>query len=58
MNPWTLEQYNRLIALTVLEQEDYNQTRTAARLGISRSTLWRMLKSHEESPSTPAAQEP
>lgn len=54
----TLEQYNRLIALTVLEQEDYNQTRTAARLGISRSTLWRMLKSHEESPSTPAAQEP
>ena len=32
------------ISMQVFREENYNQSRTAARLGISRTTLWRMLK--------------
>lgn len=32
------------VVLRVYEAENMNQTHTAKRLGISRSTLWRMLK--------------
>lgn len=39
----TLEQINREIIKRVLEEENGNQSRTARRLGISRTTLWRML---------------
>ena len=34
----------RDIVRTVFREEGMNQTRTAERLGISRSTVWRMLK--------------
>lgn len=37
------------IARLVLEQENNNHTNAAQRLGIGRSTLWRILKSHEQS---------
>lgn len=40
----TLEEINRHILDYVLRQEGWNQSRVAKRLGISRSTLWRMLK--------------
>lgn len=39
-----LDEITRDIVLRVYEAENMNQTRTAKRLGISRSTLWRMLK--------------
>jgi Transcriptional regulator containing PAS, AAA-type ATPase, and DNA-binding domains len=39
-----LNEITREIAMTVFEEEEMNQTKTAKRLGISRSTLWRMLK--------------
>ncbi|MCF2681507.1 sigma-54-dependent transcriptional regulator [Faecalicatena contorta] len=32
------------IIMRVLQEENYNQSATAARLGISRTTLWRLLK--------------
>ena len=32
------------IILQVLQEENYNQSATATRLGISRTTLWRLLK--------------
>ena len=32
------------IAQKILKEENYNQTRTAKRLHISRTTLWRILK--------------
>lgn len=38
-----LNQINREIAKRVLEEERGNQTATAQRLGIGRTTLWRML---------------
>ena len=41
----TLEMINREIIRRVLEEENGNQSRTAARLGISRTTLWRFLNS-------------
>jgi predicted DNA-binding protein (UPF0251 family) len=40
----TLDEITREIVLRVYESENMNQTHTAQRLGISRSTLWRMLK--------------
>lgn len=39
-----LEDIERDIIRTVLEQEDMNQSLAAKRLGINRSTLWRKLK--------------
>lgn len=42
-NP-TLFDYSKEIILNVLEQNNGNQTKTAEQLGISRTTLWRYLK--------------
>ena len=39
----TLDQINQTIIRRVLEEENGNQSRTARRLGISRTTLWRVL---------------
>lgn len=40
----TLSEQTRRIVLETLRKEDNNQTRAARRLGISRSTLWRLLR--------------
>lgn len=40
----TLEEINLKIVKQVLYEENYNQSNTAKRLGIGRSTLWRMLQ--------------
>ncbi len=40
----TLEEINARVAQAVLRDENMNRKNTAERLGISRSTLWRMLK--------------
>lgn len=40
----TLEQLEKEIINHVLEEEDFNQSHAAERLGINRSTLWRKLK--------------
>lgn len=40
----SLEDIETRIIHHILREEDMNQTRTAARLGISRATLWRKLK--------------
>ena len=40
----TLYDFNRQLALLVVEEENGNHSRAAKRLGVSRSTLWRMLK--------------
>ena len=37
------------LILAILEEEDFNKKRTAQRLGISRTTLWRKLKSLSQS---------
>jgi DNA-binding NtrC family response regulator len=42
----TLDEINYQIILTVLAEEHENKEKTASRLGISRSTLWRILKTH------------
>ena len=39
----TLDRINQDIIHRILAQENGNQSRTAARLGISRTTLWRFL---------------
>ena len=39
----TLDRINQDIIRRILAQENGNQSRTAARLGISRTTLWRLL---------------
>ena len=39
-----LDEINRDIALRVLEEKGGNQTATAQQLGVSRTTLWRMLR--------------
>ena len=39
----TLDSINQDIIRRILAQENGNQSRTAARLGISRTTLWRLL---------------
>ncbi|MDQ0351323.1 DNA-binding protein Fis [Alkalibacillus filiformis] len=40
----TLEDIEIQVIESVLEEENYNQSRAAKRLGINRSTLWRKLK--------------
>src|SRR5699024_6295073 len=40
----TLEEIERKIIKQVLQEEGNNQTKTASRLGINRSTLWRKLQ--------------
>ena len=40
----TLEEINRDVALRVLEEAGGNRTAAAVRLGISRTTLWRMIR--------------
>lgn len=40
----TLAEINRHIVECALRQENWNQAKVARRLGISRSTLWRMLR--------------
>ncbi|MBM7691520.1 transcriptional regulator with PAS, ATPase and Fis domain [Peribacillus deserti] len=40
----TLGQLEREIISRVLKEEEYNQSNTAKRLGINRSTLWRKIK--------------
>lgn len=42
----TLDDINYEIIQTVLNEEHGNKERTSQRLGISRSTLWRILKNH------------
>lgn len=44
----TLEEMNVRMIKQVLEQEKGNKEKTAKRLGISRSTLWRILKNNRE----------
>lgn len=44
----TLNEINYQIILSVLQDENGNKERTARRLGISRSTLWRILKNNED----------
>ena len=39
-----LSEINRDIVRRVFREEQMNQTRTAERLGISRTTVWRMLR--------------
>lgn len=43
----TLDDINYQIIQTVLNEEHGNKEKTSKRLGISRSTLWRILKNHE-----------
>ncbi len=43
-NKKTLNDINKEIALQVLKEENNNQSRASVRLGISRTTLWRLLK--------------
>lgn len=45
----SLDDINYDIVRLVLEEEDGSQGKAAKRLGIGRSTLWRMIKSHQES---------
>ncbi len=43
----TLEEITYHIILNVMKEEGMNKENTSQRLGISRSTLWRVLKSHD-----------
>lgn len=45
----TLEEINQDIALRVIQETGGNQTAAAKRLGISRTTLWRLIKKQAES---------
>ncbi|WP_285765675.1 PrpR N-terminal domain-containing protein [Peribacillus sp. SI8-4] len=40
----TLKEMEKYIIQRTLKEEEYNQTKTAERLGINRATLWRKLK--------------
>ncbi|MFL8888421.1 sigma-54-dependent Fis family transcriptional regulator [Helcococcus kunzii] len=42
----TLEDYNKFIINQVLEKNDGNKSKTSEELGISRTTLWRILNSN------------
>lgn len=44
----SLDEINYEIVTRVLQEENNSRERAANRLGISRSTLWRMLKAHSE----------
>lgn len=44
----TLDEITYDIIRMVLEEENMSKDKTARRLGISRSTLWRILKAHEK----------
>ena len=45
LNPdWSLRDITQQIALKVLQEEHFNQSKAAKRLKISRTTLWRLLK--------------
>ncbi len=44
----TLDNINYQIIVAVLKQENGNKEKTSKRLGISRSTLWRILKNHAD----------
>lgn len=47
LNPdWSLKDITHQIALKVLQEEHFNQSKAAKRLNISRTTLWRLLKQH------------
>lgn len=46
----TLEHITYDVVRMVLKEENNNQSRTAQRLGIGRSTLWRILKTHSDIP--------
>lgn len=48
----TLDTINYQIITAVLEQEQGNKEKTSKRLGISRSTLWRLLKNHSSNSET------
>lgn len=43
----TLDEINRNIVKRVLEEEDNNKKNAAERLGISRTTLWRLIRDNE-----------
>ena len=43
----TLEDINYQIIQRILEEEHGNKEKTSRRLGISRSTLWRILKNRQ-----------
>lgn len=47
-NNKTLEEIEEQIILWVLEEEEYNQSKAAKRLGINRTTLWRKIKNVEK----------
>ena len=44
----TLEEIEEEIILKVYELENYNKTKTAERLNITRTTLWKKLKKLEK----------
>lgn len=44
----TLDEINRQVVRAVLEDEKMNKTKTAQRLGIGRTTLWRLLAENKE----------
>ena len=44
----SLEEINQDVARRVLEETGGNQTAAAKRLGISRTTLWRLLKDQSQ----------
>ena len=45
----TLDEMNRQVALQTLAENHGNQSQTARQLGISRTTLWRMLSKEDAS---------
>ena len=43
----TLSDINYDVIRLIMKQENMNQSRTAERLGVGRTTIWRILKQHE-----------
>jgi len=52
----TLDEISQDVAQRVVVETNGNQTAAARRLGISRTTLWRLLKSSQEPASSPGGQ--